>query len=140
MSKFDALELAVDQPSRMTIHHPVTGQPLKDSEGNDAYMDLLSLDSDKAKAYERKLNTSRLAQRVRQSITAEQLEAEHVARLACLCTGWRLLTLDGSPLEVPHSEQNASELFSNNRMAWLKEQVEAFLATRANFMKGLPKN
>lgn len=139
MSKFDALELAVDQPSRMTIHHPITGAPLTNDEG-DAWIDLLSLDSNKAKAFERKLTSSRLSQRVRQQITADQLESEHTSRLANLCVGWKLLTLDGSPLDVPFSESNAAELFSNNRMSWLREQCEAFLANRANFMKGSSKN
>jgi hypothetical protein len=138
MSKFDALELAVDQPSRMTIHHPITGIPLKDDQG-EAWIDLLSMDSDKAKTFERKLTQSRLSQRVRQQVQVEQLEAENHSRLANLCCGWRLLTLDGAPLDVPFSEANAAEMFANNRMTWLREQVEAFLATRANFTKSLSK-
>jgi hypothetical protein len=140
MSKFDALELAVDQPSRMTIHHPITGVALKDKKGDDAWIDLLSADSEKGKAFERKLTQSRLSQRVRQQISAEQLESEHASRLANLCAGWRLLTLDGSALDVAFNEANAVELFSNNKMTWLREQVEAFLATRANFTKSLSKS
>lgn len=137
MSKFDALELDVDAPSRMTIVHPITKQPLRDANGNEAYIDLRSPDSEEARKYERKLTNERLALARKSrfsAITAEQLEAEQVGRLANLTVGWRLLALDGSPLDIEFSSSNARELYENRHMAWLRSQVEAHLDDTTNFM------
>jgi hypothetical protein len=139
MSRFAAMELAVDQPSRMTIHHPVTGLPLNNG-AEEAWVELYSLDSTKAATYERSLTDRRLQQRNKQALTAEQMEAEHVSRLANLTAGWFLMDFTGTPLEVPFSAPAAQELYSSNAMKWLREQVEVFLANRSNFTKSLSKS
>lgn len=133
MSKFAALELAVEQPARMTIYHPFKNQPLCDAEGNEAYIDLLSSDSAAAVAFARKTTNQRLSARVRQQMTAEEMEAERTELLATLTKGWRLLGLDGAPIDVPFTFAAARELYATSAMAWLRDQVDAFAASRANF-------
>lgn len=133
MSKFDTLALEVDKPSRMTIQHPHTNLPLRDKEGNEAYIDLHSSDSGVARKAQRMITNGRLNMRNRNKITAERLETEGTELLADLTVGWRLVGLDGELLDVPFSRQNAVELYENTAMAWLREQVDQFTADRASF-------
>jgi hypothetical protein len=135
MSKFDALALAVDSPSRMPIYHPTSQQPLRDTDGNEGYLDLLSADSTAAKKYERSVTDRRLAVRGRSKLTAAELEAEAIEQLVALTKGWHLIGLDGSPIAVDFTPTNARELYSSPAMAWLRDQAQAWIADRANFSK-----
>lgn len=132
MSKFSSLALPVDQPARMTIHHPITRQPLRDAEGV-AYVELYSADSEVARKHGRTVSRRRLAMRAGTKLTPEELEAEGVELLSVLTAGWRLLSLDGAALDVPFSQANARELYADNAMSWLREQVNEFAAERGNF-------
>lgn len=136
-TKFADLELAVDMPSRMIISHPVHGTPIAAPDGSEAWIDLLSLDSTAHRAYDRKVTNSRLerASAGQGRVTAEQLEQEAVDRLAILTRDWHLLSFDGGLLDVPFSEANARELFGAPAMSWLRQQVEAHVARRANFTR-----
>jgi hypothetical protein len=140
MNKFDALALPVDEPARLHLQHPTKGTALKDSDKKDAYIDLLSLDSGKAQAYERAINAKRMARRVKAMPTVEELEAEQTERLATLTLGWHLVGLNGEGLDVDFSEGAAVELYTANAMRWLREQVELFLNNRANFTKASSSN
>jgi hypothetical protein len=148
MSKFAGLGVAVDRPARMTILHPATGQPLvalgPDGKpamvpGPDgtlvpdvAWIDLISADSDAARAHERVAQNKRLRSRARR-LTAEDLEAEGVDLLAALTRAWRLVTLDGRPIEVPCSVDNARELYSAPELGFVRRQVNEFAADLGNF-------
>lgn len=135
MSKFSSMALETETPERMVIQHPKTGQPLRDAEGGEAWIDLLSSDSEVARVFDRKITNMRLKRKTRTPLTAEELEAEGNERLAVLTKGWRLLSLSGAPLdpEVPCSAANAAELYADPSMAWLREQVMDFVTSRANF-------
>ncbi len=135
MSKFSALELETDKPFRLVILHPVSRQPLKDAEGKEAYVDIHSADSDIAKKFDRKVFRARLNMRGRGKVQPEQLEAEAVARLAALTTGWYLLDLAGNHLDVSFSADNAEALYGNARVSWLREQLEEGSTDRENFSK-----
>ncbi|MFN4283518.1 MAG: hypothetical protein ACK4NA_12850 [Alphaproteobacteria bacterium] len=139
MDKFDGLALPVNAAARMTIHHPTNGQPLRSGEEQaEAYIELLSLDSDDAQKFERKLTTDRLARRNRGPLTADELEQEQIERLVGLTKSWRLCALDGAPLDIPCNGPNARDLYKSPGMRWLREQVETFVGARANFTKGSP--
>lgn len=133
MSKFSGMALPVDKPARMTIVHPINRQPLRDKDGNEAYIELYSGDSDAARKHERSVARRRLAMRGRLKLTPEEIEAEGVELLSAITAGWRLAALDGSPLDVPFTPDNARELYSDNAMSWLREQVNEFTADRGNF-------
>lgn len=135
MSKFAAMMLPVDVPARMIIQHPTKNVPLRDADGNEAWIDMLSADSEKARALERKLVTQRLARRNRTTLTAEELEAEQADKLAVLVTGWHLVGLDGQRQEVDCNEGNARDMLATPGMNWLREQVAEFQMSRANFSK-----
>ena len=139
--RFAALALPVDEAARMVIMHPITGQPLRDASGSEAYIDLLSNDSQKAQAFDRKRTTQRIERRARAAtLTAEELEAEATDKFAAQTTGWSLLGLGGEPLDIAFSEAVARELYAAPPMMWLREQVAIFQANRANFGKASSKS
>ena len=132
-NKFAGLGVAVDAPARMTILHPTTGQPLRNAAtGDAAWIDLLSADSAAARAHQREAQNRRLRARAR-SITAETLEADGTELLASLTKGWALVTLDGRPLDVPCTPENARELYSAPDLGFIRRQVDEFVADLGNF-------
>lgn len=132
-SKFAALELETDKPSRMSIVHPVSRQPLRDAEGKEGYIELYSADSDVARKHHRNIQRRRLAMRGRGKLTPEELDAENIELLAALTTGWYLLDLAGNLVDVPCNAENAREIYGNNKIAWLREQVDEYAVDRGNF-------
>lgn len=151
MSKFAALELAVDKPARMTVMHPVTGAPLcargadgKPDPKNEAYVDVYSADSEIARAHHRRFGQRRLDALARKRRAAvqrvEELEEADIELLVELTAGWKLIGLDGAPLDVPFTKENARELYSTPAMAWLRAQVDEFAAERGNFSKTSPNS
>lgn len=136
MSKFSALELAVDQPFRMVLVDPHTRQPIRDADGNEAYIEHYSADSEAARKHQRAISRRRLAMRGRLKLTPEEIEAEGIELLATLTIGWNLVGRDGTKIDVPFSQENARELYSNPAIPWVKEQLDDSASERANFSKG----
>ena len=134
MSKFAALAVKADAPSRMPILHPATNEPLLCSDGEPAWIDVHSTDSPAAQKHQRAAQNRRLQSRVRK-ITAEELENEGIELLAALTAAWRLVGLDGALLDIPCNRQNAAELYAEPSAAWIREQVNSFAADRGNFLR-----
>lgn len=133
-SKFAGLEIAVDKPARLMLSHPVTRQPLRDSEGHEAFIELFSVDSAVARKHQQTIQKRRLSQRgTRIRITPEELESESVELLSALTTGWYLVTLDGRVIDLPFTIENARELYAAPSLAWVREQVDEFVADRGNY-------
>lgn len=139
-SKFAGMTLEVEKPSRMTIVHPVSRQPLRDASGVEAFIELYSGDSEVARKHHRAVQRRRLAMKGRGKISPEELEAEQVEFLCALTTGWHLLALDGSAMEVGFSAENARDLYAEPALSWLREQVDEFIGDRGNFSKASSKN
>lgn len=132
-SKFAGLGLAVDKPARMTVLHPVTGQPIRRADtGEAAWIDVLSADSQAARAHEREAQNRRLRSRARR-LAAEDLETEGLELLVALTKGWSLATLDGAPIDVPFNAENARELYSAPELAFIRRQVNDFAADAGNY-------
>lgn len=133
MTKFAGLGIAVDKPARVTLLHPVTGQPIRRTDtGEPAWIDILSADSKAARDHEREMQNRRLRSRARR-ISAEEIEAEGVELLVALTKGWSLAALDGEPLDVPFSPDNARELYSTPELAFIRRQVNEAAADAGNF-------
>ena len=135
MSKFASLAIAVDAAARMIIKHPYSGLPIRDADGNEAWIELHSSDSEPARKAQRAITNGRLAMRNRNAVDAQRLETEGTELLADLTVGWNLLSLDGEKIDVPFSRGNAVELYADRHMAWIREQVDAFVGDRENFSK-----
>jgi len=136
MSKFSGLELEVETPFRLVLVHPVTRQPMRNGEGEPAYIDHYSSDSEIARKHQRAIQRRRLAMRGRMKITPEEIEAEAVDVLAALTVGWHLIDLRGNVIDLPFSQDNARELYANPAASWLREQIDESTADRANFSQG----
>lgn len=140
MSKFASLGLAVEKPVRMTITNPLTHQPLRDKKGSEAWIELLSMDSPQAQAHGHKITNQKLRQRGRSTVSSEELEADRVELLAALTRGWRLLGLDGVAIDIDCNADTTRQLYTEPSMFWLREQVNEFIADRANFLPASSKN
>jgi hypothetical protein len=140
MSKFSAMALPVDVPARMTILHPGTRQPLVDPSGEAAWIDLISLDSKEAQAFDTSELQKRADQRGRSANIITEAEQVTVRKYALLTKGWHLVGWDGEVIDLPCTETNAIELYSDNTMRWVRDQVDVFVANRANFLPRSSKN
>jgi len=136
-SKFAGLGLAVDKPARMQIIHPGTRQVLRVNgapEGEDeCYIDLLAGNSAAGRAHDRMVN-DRLMRSRGARYTADQVDADLIEKYSKLVKGWRLATLEGEPIEVPCTAQNARELFSLPESDWLRVQVGEFINDLGNYL------
>jgi hypothetical protein len=132
MDKFDALGLDVEEPSRLILLNPADNKPILDLEGKEAYIDLLSTDSDVARRHERANGNRRMSRRGKTKI--EELEDENNSLLAALTKGWHLVNpKDGSVIDVPLTAQDAYRLYSSGKTAWIRDQAWAHAGERANF-------
>lgn len=132
---FESLELATDEVHRMVLVHPTTRQPLRDKEGNEAYIEHYSSDSDVARKVNRQISRRRL-KAGRNRITPEEIEADGIELLAALTKSWYLVDFAGNVLDVPCTQDNARKLYENSKTFWLREQLDESTADRANFSKG----
>ena len=136
MTEFDGLELNVEKPHRLELMHPVTRQPMRNGDGQAAYIDHYSNDSEIARKQLRAVQRRRLAMRGRLKIAPEELEAETLDTLAALTAGWYLVDLNGNVIDLPFSQDNARRLYANPGLTWLREQLEESASDRANFAPG----
>jgi hypothetical protein len=128
-SKFAALGFK-EAPARMTILHPVTLRPLVNSmTGEEAYIDLLPAQSQVGTAADRDTQDSYL--RLRRRVTAEDTEKATTLKLGKLTVGWSLALLNGAPLDIPCTPDNAMDLYGEIR--WMRDQVSSFVTDLGNF-------
>jgi hypothetical protein len=140
MNEFSGLELEVETPFRLVLVHPITRQPMRDEQGNPAYIDHYSSDSEIARKHQRNIQRRRLAMRGRMKITPEELEAEAVDILAALTVDWHLVDLKGQVIDTKCTQENARKLYASPAVSWLREQLDESTADRANFSKGSSTN
>lgn len=116
---------------RFELRHPKTNEPL-----TGWWIHVLGSDSESYQEQLREFRRRRadiLKRNLRASYTPEEAEAEGLELLASATRGWSdKLTLDGAPLQF--SQDAAKKLYA--RFPWIKEQVDAAVADRANFLPG----
>lgn len=138
MSEFAALGLNVSASVRMPIIYPGDDEPLKDEEGKEAYLELLSEDSAEGRAFERRLSRDvvrKLRRGGRKAVDDEDPLEFQVDKLCTLITGWYLVAPGGKRIDVPFSVDKARALFSDPSLTWLRKQALFFVADAANFTK-----
>jgi len=119
-----------DKGAVMTLLHPVSRQPLRDGEGREVTLILAGQDSEAFRKAQRAATNKRLSAKGRTKLTAEELEAEAIELLARCTLGWTGIAFDGRPLD--HSAANAVRLYE--RLPWVREQADEFIADRANYL------
>lgn len=149
MSKFAGALLSVEKPGRLVLLHPSTRAPYADIDGNVAYIDVYSSDSEIMNSLVRSRTKQALEEKVRRIPTAAELESREIEKAAVLTAGWHLLSLDPveidgkmvhEPIAVEWSVDNAKELFSALGGALYYDQVIEFAGARGNFVKASSKS
>lgn len=108
--------------------HPLTGI------GIGAQISVKGADSD---TYREMLNNLMRAQKARvkrdpkYQPSPEEIEAGGIRLLVAATVGWTGVELDGQTL--PFSKENATKLYT--RFAWIREQVDATVQDRSNFLQ-----
>jgi hypothetical protein len=106
--------------------------PLMNEDGSRMTITVLGADSDAAvKARNASVN-KHLAKGARAKVTAESSQADGASYLAKLTVGWNI-TMGGQ--KPAFSQDEAQKLYLNPRLAFIREQVDAAIAERSNFLK-----
>lgn len=125
---------AGEKPALLTLQHPVKETPLvNDDDKTPWQLQLISADSDEYNAVRRNVLTQRIRQSAKTrkpTVTAEQVEADALDMLVACTKGWSGLRLQGKPLE--YTPEAARMLYTE--YAWIREQADAFINDRANFL------
>lgn len=123
-----------DDGVTMELRHPVDGSVLMNGTAP-VSITLTGEDSAAFRRVEREQNNRRLKDLSRgrkRDLTDEELEASAIERLSACTVGWHGIVLDGETL--PCTKHNASRLYSEPRLAWVREQVNEFVRDRRNFL------
>lgn len=115
----------------LQLLNPGNGDALVSEDGSNVGINLLGKDSDAFRNSQRKITNRRLSQKNNASITAERLEVDANELLASCTVSWNGIVYQGETLEC--SMLNARKIYK--ALPWLKEQVDEFVAERANFLE-----
>lgn len=124
-----------EQGARLHLTDPYTDEPI----GAGAAAAIIELRGADSATYQRVVNAKvnrRMAMRGRPAkVTAEEIEAATCDTLAQVTKGWANLP-PAVAGDLPFSVENAKRLYLKHR--WIRDQVERFVADRANFTPASP--
>jgi hypothetical protein len=120
---------ATQEAQKLELLHPANGSVLE-LDGKAFTIDLLSSDTNNYKSEFNKLMKAAREQKGEQ--TARDAEEKACDMLAKITTGCYLV-MDGKPLKF--STAAMKDLYFNPEYTWIREQVEAFIRDRGNFIK-----
>ena len=123
LSAFDGLLTQQEEGVAVEIIHPATGEPLG------LTITVAGPDSTRAKTAERAMINRRLKAQKTKPMTADELQAEGLRKLAACAISWDGMVSDGKPLEC--NVENAMLAFE--RAPWIAEQVAEAAGNRAAF-------
>lgn len=129
LSQYDT---AKDEGAVMQLRHPGTDQPLLDGEAP-ITITLISRDSNQFQSLQRKVTNRRLQRAGKAGklkVSIEEIEEDSIDLLVAATKGWQGIEFKGSVL--PYSPENARVLYE--ALPWVKEQVDAFINDRSNFL------
>jgi len=132
LSKYN-LEVFAEQGVDMELMDPISGDVLKQDNGDPVTIHLLGMDSKAFKQINRKQQRRRTEKMLKSrgnKIDYSVSEEDRAEMLAAVTTGWSPgLEEDGEIIE--YSEDAAYDLYL--KYAWIAEQADKFIAERANF-------
>lgn len=104
------------------------------NDGDDTPMTIgvIGADSDEAIKARRSATNRRIQAGARAKVTAEGMEAQDNGYLASLTKRWNI-TMGGTKPEC--TKAAALALYSNPQFAFIREQIDAAIGERANFLK-----
>jgi hypothetical protein len=118
-----------DQGFLLELLHPITREPLK------AYITVLGKDGatfQQRHADIRRRRLDRIARGLNSAATVDVVEAEGIELTAACCQGWT--GIKKGDADWPPGEANAIKLLT--QYEWIREQVDAAIHNRANFLPG----
>ena len=117
--------------SVMTLRHPATDEVISDDKGKPMTITLVGTDSDQyRKEVKRRFSElQRNKGRKAQSVDLDDAEQKAVELLTC-CTVDCYIVFDGKAVALA----DIGKIYSEPKLRWLREQAEAFVADRANFI------
>lgn len=114
---------ACDKGAELELRHPVT------SEGLGVFITLAGVDSAAFAKAQRDCQNARI--RNQRPVTIQDIEKENLHTLAACTIGWRGLEEGGKAVAFSHAA--AVDLYG--RFPWIREQVNAFIGNRGNFLR-----
>ena len=127
----DLSNLGTEQESCvMELLHPVTKEVIKDDKEKAFSISLLSVDTNQYKNEFNKVIKAARASKSEQTATAAEKRACEL--LASMTTDCHLI-MDGKKL--PSDAVSMTKLFMDPKYTWIREDVEAYIRDRSNFMK-----
>lgn len=123
----------------MTLKHPVTGDDLMTDDPDGPKPQTITLRGSDSEAYRKRSNAivqqrSKRARAGRLSLSVDEVEEGEIEVLVAATAGWNLWINGESPT---FSAAAARELYAT--YPWIKEQAQAFVGERANFLKSSAK-
>ena len=117
--------------SVMTLRHPATDEVISDDKGKPMTITLVGTDSDQhRKEVERRFSElQRNKGRKAQSVDLDDAEQKAVELLTC-CTVDCHIVFDGKAVALA----DIGKIYAEPKLRWLREQAEACVADRANFI------
>jgi hypothetical protein len=135
LNAFDTVT-AANEGAVLELRGP-NGEPLKQDGGKKPVsITLYGADSEVARKARNAAANRYLKQRGKVQITAEGSEADALSFLAKCTAAWDGIVVDGKAL--PCDRENVMQVYE--RFPFIREQVDEFIADRANFLKASSKN
>lgn len=110
---------------KLALEHPVTGEALG------TVITLAGIDSKLYRQAQREIANRRLKGRRKKTLEMEDFENDNLELLARCTLEWNTVLLDGA--ELPCTRENARKFY--DRFPWVREQVEAYVNDRNNFLR-----
>lgn len=128
----DINESAIDEGSWMTVMNPEGTAPLTNVEGEQIKIKVVGPDSSQyRKRFHQSVN-SRLVNSKFKVGTSEKMEEDATELLVACTVGWSGFR-DKNEVFL-YSPDNARVLYSKRPLAFIREQVDKFIADRTNFL------
>lgn len=129
---FDINSLAIQESTVLHVTHPATGEKLF-ADKADKQAITITVASTSSKAYRSAVNAmhNRTIKRGNKKLTAEQQKEEGVELLVACCISSDNLTYNGASVKT---EADFRALLSDDKMSWLKGQVDEALSNVENFI------
>ncbi|CAB4130458.1 hypothetical protein UFOVP119_82 [uncultured Caudovirales phage] len=130
-----------DSGVKMQVMKFGTSEPLKARNGGLVMLTVRGPDSDTYRQYTRAQVNKRLQrqadERKAREVDFDEVDTDSLTLLVNSTMGWEnVLDTDGNP--IPFTKENCTALYRNYPV--LREQVDAFISNRANFLKASSAN
>ena len=125
-----------DEGREMILLHPATNLPvLQDDDKTPVTIKLAGIDSQRYRDVQREISDARIKSTRRTPLTTEELENDGIRILVACTMGSDGVIVSGETVDLSVPEQ-AWRFY--RRFTWARDQVDRYIAQRANFLKASP--